>query len=200
LHKGDGLTYNLRAKKALPFTSNGLLGLNLKARLLTDAEFKPVPNSPSHFLSQIMLTSLQGLFVYSCDFIFIKPLLHSMQKNRTGAVELAWTILDLRRGQDVRLKLGYEFYDKVTKPLIIYALVVLVQVQSSFNYAHRLQYNAWVHSKKINTNKSSVLESQSFSYIENYLLGLVVWSVSAFFFLPRLSNLLFYLEAAYAAD
>ena len=105
-----------------------------------------------------------------------------MQKNRTGAVELAWTILDLRRGQDVRLKLGYEFYDKVTKPLIIYALVVLVQVQSSFNYAHRLQYNAWVHSKKINTNKSSVLESQSFSYIENYLLGLVVWSVSAFFF------------------
>ena len=105
-----------------------------------------------------------------------------MQKKRTGAVEFAWTILDLRKGQDVRLKLGYEFYDKVTKPLIIYALVVLVQVQSSFNYAHRLQYNAWVHSKKINTNKSSVLESQSFSYIENYLLGLVVWSVSAFFF------------------
>ena len=123
-----------------------------------------------------------------------------MQKKRTGAVEFAWTILDLRKGQDVRLKLGYEFYDKVTKPLIIYALVVLVQVQSSFNYAHRLQYNAWVHSKKINTNKSSILESQSFSYIENYLLGLVVWSVSAFFFLPRLSNLLFYLEAAYAAD
>ncbi|KAG2662792.1 outer envelope pore protein 21, chloroplastic-like isoform X2 [Panicum virgatum] len=75
LHKGDGLTYNLRAKKALPFTSTGLLGLNLKARLLTDTEFKP--------------------------------------KKRTGAVEFAWTILDLRKGQDVRLKLGYEFYDKV---------------------------------------------------------------------------------------
>ncbi|XP_039779935.1 outer envelope pore protein 21, chloroplastic-like isoform X4 [Panicum virgatum] len=35
------------------------------------------------------------------------------QKKRTGAVEFAWTILDLRKGQDVRLKLGYEFYDKV---------------------------------------------------------------------------------------
>ncbi|RLN07142.1 outer envelope pore protein 21, chloroplastic-like isoform X2 [Panicum miliaceum] len=75
LHKGDDLTYNLRAKKAIPFTSNGLLGLSLKGRLLTDTEFKP--------------------------------------KKRTGAVEFAWTILDLRKGQDVRLKLGYEFYDKV---------------------------------------------------------------------------------------
>ncbi|OEL21792.1 RING-H2 finger protein ATL80 [Dichanthelium oligosanthes] len=75
LHKGDHLTYNLRAKKALPFTSNGLLGLNLKGRLLTDTEFKP--------------------------------------RKRTGAVELAWTILDFRKGQDVRLKLGYELYDKL---------------------------------------------------------------------------------------
>ena len=49
MHKGDGLTYNLRAKKALPFTSTGLLGLNLKARLLTDTEFKPVTNSPFPF-------------------------------------------------------------------------------------------------------------------------------------------------------
>uniref|UniRef100_K3YVG0 Outer envelope pore protein 21, chloroplastic n=2 Tax=Setaria italica TaxID=4555 RepID=K3YVG0_SETIT len=74
-HKGQRLTYNLRAKKALPFTSDGLLGLNLKARLLTDTEFNP--------------------------------------RKRTGAVELAWTILDFRKGQDVRLKLGYELYGKV---------------------------------------------------------------------------------------
>lgn len=37
----------------------------------------------------------------------------------TGAIELAWTIYDLRKGQDVRLKLGYQLYDKVTKPFII---------------------------------------------------------------------------------
>ncbi|CAD6248844.1 unnamed protein product [Miscanthus lutarioriparius] len=30
-----------------------------------------------------------------------------------GAVELAWTILDFKQGQDVRLKVGYELYDKV---------------------------------------------------------------------------------------
>ncbi|XP_072146763.1 outer envelope pore protein 21, chloroplastic isoform X2 [Setaria viridis] len=75
-HKGQRLTYNLRAKKALPFTSDGLLGLNLKARLLTDTEFNP--------------------------------------RKRTGAVELAWTILDFRKGQDVRLKLGYELYGKAS--------------------------------------------------------------------------------------
>jgi hypothetical protein len=42
----------------------------------------------------------------------IKPL--SVQRNKTGAVELAWTILDFRKGQDVRLKLGYELNHKVT--------------------------------------------------------------------------------------
>ncbi|XP_062221383.1 outer envelope pore protein 21, chloroplastic-like isoform X2 [Phragmites australis] len=35
------------------------------------------------------------------------------QRKRTGAIELAWTILDFRKGQDVRLKLGYELYHKV---------------------------------------------------------------------------------------
>ncbi|CAL5020412.1 unnamed protein product [Urochloa decumbens] len=75
LHNGDDLTYSLRAKKALPFTSNGLLGLNLKGRLFTDKELNP--------------------------------------RKRTGAVELAWTVLDFRKGQDVRLKLGFELYDKV---------------------------------------------------------------------------------------
>jgi len=131
LHKGDGLTYNLRAKKALPFTSTGLLGLNLKARLLTDTEFKP--------------------------------------KKRTGAVEFAWTILDLRKGQDVRLKLGYEFYDKVTKPLIIYAPVVVVQSSFMHNRLHVIQCMGafQMGCLKINTNKSSVLESHSFSYIQN---------------------------------
>ncbi|CAL4886180.1 unnamed protein product [Urochloa decumbens] len=74
LHNGDDLTYSLRAKKAIPFTSNGLLGLNLKGRLFTDKELNP--------------------------------------RKRTGAVELAWTVLDFRKGQDVRLKLGYELYDK----------------------------------------------------------------------------------------
>uniref|UniRef100_A0A0D9VN44 Outer envelope pore protein 21, chloroplastic n=1 Tax=Leersia perrieri TaxID=77586 RepID=A0A0D9VN44_9ORYZ len=33
--------------------------------------------------------------------------------SRTAAVELAWTILDLKRGQDVRLKLGYQLLDKM---------------------------------------------------------------------------------------
>uniref|UniRef100_A0A0D3FCG9 Uncharacterized protein n=1 Tax=Oryza barthii TaxID=65489 RepID=A0A0D3FCG9_9ORYZ len=32
---------------------------------------------------------------------------------RTAAVELAWTILDLKRGQDVRLKLGYQLLHKM---------------------------------------------------------------------------------------
>ncbi|WVZ73011.1 hypothetical protein U9M48_021380, partial [Paspalum notatum var. saurae] len=76
-HQGHRLTYNLRAKKALPFPSNGLLGLNLKGRLLADSEFNPT--------------------------------------KRTGAVEFAWTILDFRKGQDVRLKLGYELYEKDCK-------------------------------------------------------------------------------------
>jgi hypothetical protein len=35
------------------------------------------------------------------------------QRNKSGAVELAWTILDFRKGQDVRLKAGYELYRKV---------------------------------------------------------------------------------------
>jgi hypothetical protein len=42
----------------------------------------------------------------------IQPL--SVQRNKTGAVELAWTVLDFRKGQDVRLKLGYELNHKVT--------------------------------------------------------------------------------------
>ncbi|XP_006648178.1 outer envelope pore protein 21, chloroplastic-like [Oryza brachyantha] len=33
--------------------------------------------------------------------------------SRTAAIELAWTILDLRRGQDVRLKLGYQLVHKM---------------------------------------------------------------------------------------
>ncbi|GJN22577.1 hypothetical protein PR202_gb10157 [Eleusine coracana subsp. coracana] len=43
LHDAHDFTYNLRAKKAIPFTSNGLLGVNIKARLLADKDFKPVP-------------------------------------------------------------------------------------------------------------------------------------------------------------
>ncbi|XP_066319952.1 outer envelope pore protein 21, chloroplastic-like isoform X3 [Miscanthus floridulus] len=35
------------------------------------------------------------------------------QTKTAGAVELAWTILDFKQGQDVRLKVGYELYDKV---------------------------------------------------------------------------------------
>lgn len=38
----DDLTYTLRGKKAVSFTSNGLLGINLKGRLLTDKQFNPV--------------------------------------------------------------------------------------------------------------------------------------------------------------
>ncbi|XP_039779924.1 outer envelope pore protein 21, chloroplastic-like isoform X3 [Panicum virgatum] len=91
------------------------------------------------------------------------------QKKRTGAVEFAWTILDLRKGQDVRLKLGYEFYDKVTKPLIIYAPVVVAQSSFMHNRLHVIQCMGafQMGCLKINTNKSSVLESHSFSYIQN---------------------------------
>ncbi|XBI25472.1 hypothetical protein VPH35_050405 [Triticum aestivum] len=35
------------------------------------------------------------------------------QRKKSGAVELAWTILDFRKGQDVRIKAGYELYRKV---------------------------------------------------------------------------------------
>jgi hypothetical protein len=35
------------------------------------------------------------------------------QRSKSSAVELAWTILDFRKGQDLRLKAGYELYRKV---------------------------------------------------------------------------------------
>uniref|UniRef100_A0A0E0K7C9 Outer envelope pore protein 21, chloroplastic n=1 Tax=Oryza punctata TaxID=4537 RepID=A0A0E0K7C9_ORYPU len=38
---------------------------------------------------------------------------HFKPTTRTAAVELAWTILDLKRGQDVRLKLGYQLLHKM---------------------------------------------------------------------------------------
>ncbi|KAF7087395.1 hypothetical protein CFC21_090590 [Triticum aestivum] len=74
LERGNIFRYTLRAKKAVSFTDDGLLGLNIKGRLLADKNFKP--------------------------------------RRKSGAVELAWTILDFRRGQDVRIKAGYELYRK----------------------------------------------------------------------------------------
>jgi len=75
LEKDNIFRYSLRGKKAVSFTSDGLLGLNIKGRLLADKDFNAT--------------------------------------NKTGAVELAWTILDFRKGQDVRLKAGYELYRKM---------------------------------------------------------------------------------------
>ncbi|XP_037449227.1 outer envelope pore protein 21, chloroplastic-like [Triticum dicoccoides] len=75
LEKGNIFRYTLRGKKAVSFTHDGLLGLNIKGRLLADKNFKP--------------------------------------RRKSGAVELAWTILDFRRGQDVRIKAGYELYRKM---------------------------------------------------------------------------------------
>ncbi|KAF0934524.1 hypothetical protein E2562_025620 [Oryza meyeriana var. granulata] len=43
--------------------------------------------------------------------------------SRTAAVELAWTILDLRRGQDVRLKIGYQLLHKSYKLIIVVLLI-----------------------------------------------------------------------------
>ncbi|KAG8073042.1 hypothetical protein GUJ93_ZPchr0006g42471 [Zizania palustris] len=71
----DDFTYTLRAKKAIPFPSNPLLGINLKGLLLADTHFRPT--------------------------------------NQAASVELAWTILDLKKGQDVRLKLGYQLFHKM---------------------------------------------------------------------------------------
>ncbi|XP_051180070.1 outer envelope pore protein 21, chloroplastic [Lolium perenne] len=75
LENGNIFRYSLRGKKAVAFTPDGLLGLNIKGRLLADKDFKP--------------------------------------RTGSGAVELAWTILDFRKGQDVRLKAGYELYRKM---------------------------------------------------------------------------------------
>ncbi|CAM0874511.1 unnamed protein product [Alopecurus aequalis] len=69
------IMYSLRGKKAFSFTSDGLLGLNIKGRLLADKDFKP--------------------------------------STRSATVELSWTVLDFRKGQDIRLKAGYELYRKM---------------------------------------------------------------------------------------
>ncbi|KAE8767003.1 outer envelope pore protein 21, chloroplastic [Hordeum vulgare] len=75
LERGNIFRYAFRGKKAVSFTDDGLLGLNIKGRLLADKNFKP--------------------------------------RRKSGAVELAWTILDFRKGQDVRIKAGYELYRKM---------------------------------------------------------------------------------------
>jgi hypothetical protein len=111
--KGQHLTYSLRAKKALPFTSDGSLGLNIKARLLlTDTDFNPVSHSPSPFTSS---DGSLGLNIQRMGLSLIDSLCSLLQREGTGAVELAWTLLDLRKGQDVRLKLGYELHAKVNQ-------------------------------------------------------------------------------------
>jgi hypothetical protein len=42
LENGSIFRYSLRGKKAVAFTPDGLLGLNIKGRLLADKDFKPV--------------------------------------------------------------------------------------------------------------------------------------------------------------
>ncbi|XP_020571186.1 outer envelope pore protein 21B, chloroplastic [Phalaenopsis equestris] len=71
----DKFGYNIRGKRALGLTSNGMLVLNMKGRCDTDKNFN--------------------------------------QKNARGAVELAWSILDFQKDQDVRVKLGYDLLGKV---------------------------------------------------------------------------------------
>ncbi|XP_020113052.1 outer envelope pore protein 21, chloroplastic-like [Ananas comosus] len=75
LDKGGDINYSLRGKKALSITSNGLVGINIKGRLVTDKEFMP--------------------------------------GKKSSAVELSWSILNFQKDQDVRIKVGYELFDKV---------------------------------------------------------------------------------------
>nr|CAD1821187.1 unnamed protein product [Ananas comosus var. bracteatus] len=75
LDKTDDLTYNFRGKKAFPITSSGLVGINVKGRLITDKEFR--------------------------------------QLKKISAIELAWSIFNIQKDQDVRIKLGYNIFDKV---------------------------------------------------------------------------------------
>lgn len=35
------------------------------------------------------------------------------QKNPKGAAEFAWNIMDFKEDQDVRIKVGYEMFEKV---------------------------------------------------------------------------------------
>ena len=135
MHNGDDLTYNLRAKKAVLFKpDNGFLGLNLKGRLLIDKEFKPV--TFSHIAKQ-KYASCQSCPV-PCDLINHTTTLlsvsacapWSLQTKTAGAVELAWTILDLKQGQDVRLKVGYELYDKVIRPSVLPAASFMHEMQN----------------------------------------------------------------------
>lgn len=118
MHNGDDLAYSFRAKKAVLFKpDNGFLGLNLKGRLLTDKELKPVIFSSKNTLAVspvcvILLTTPQ------CCSQSQACAPWSLQTKTTGSVELAWTILDLKQGQDVRLKVGYELCDKVIRPFL----------------------------------------------------------------------------------
>jgi hypothetical protein len=46
LERGDIFRYSFRGKKAVSFTPDGLLGLNIKGRLLADKDFQPVQMLP----------------------------------------------------------------------------------------------------------------------------------------------------------
>jgi hypothetical protein len=51
LERGNIFRYSLRGKKAVSFTSDGLLGLNIKGRLLADKDFQPVQMLSPHPLT-----------------------------------------------------------------------------------------------------------------------------------------------------
>lgn len=40
-----------------------------------------------------------------------------LQRNPIGAAEFAWNIMNFKEDQDVRIKVGYEMFDKVSIPL-----------------------------------------------------------------------------------
>ncbi|KAE9456790.1 hypothetical protein C3L33_11278, partial [Rhododendron williamsianum] len=71
----EKLRYNVRGKKSIPVTTNGLLLFNIKGQFDVDKEFK--------------------------------------QSKARGAAEFTLGVLDFQDNQDVRLKVGYEVFDKV---------------------------------------------------------------------------------------
>ncbi|KAG5542727.1 hypothetical protein RHGRI_015743 [Rhododendron griersonianum] len=71
----EKLRYNVRGKKSIPVTTNGVLLFNIKGQFDVDKEFK--------------------------------------QSKARGAAEFTLGVLNFQDNQDVRLKVGYEVFDKV---------------------------------------------------------------------------------------
>ncbi|KAF7140251.1 hypothetical protein RHSIM_Rhsim06G0004200 [Rhododendron simsii] len=73
-NRREKLRYNVRAKKSIPVTTNGVVLFNIKGRVDVDKEFT--------------------------------------ESKARGAAEFTLGVLDFQDNQDVRLKVGYEVFDK----------------------------------------------------------------------------------------